>query len=145
MDIYIVYGDTNHSFSFAYTNSYMLPENIGQDAIQTIGELKAKATRELNFEPGVILVDEFNNILLDELDILSTLYPFYQLQVKDILPVIKAILPYGWDGKKFVSQGAAMQKLFENENAGLKQVYKEKKEILIQNAKPETEESNQTD
>lgn len=86
-------------------------------------------------------MDEFGNILLDSLDIVETIYPFYQFQVKDTYPVLKAILPYGWDGKKFVSQGAQMQKTFEAENALIKREYEERKQMIIEaSTKKNTEE-----
>ena len=134
MDLFIIYNDTRHSFSFTYS-----PPGVkdtggapASDSISTIGELKAKATKDLNFELGVILTDEFNNILLDNLDVIDTLYPFYQFQIKDIYPVLRAILPYGWDGKKFVSQGAAMRKSFEDENLAILKETEDRKHQMIE-------------
>lgn len=78
---------------FQYTPREQRGKSTASDCITTIGDLKGKATKDLNFEECVIFTDEFNNILMDELDILEVLYPFYLFGIKGIAPVIKAILP----------------------------------------------------
>lgn len=78
---------------FAYTPREQRGKNTSQDMITTIGDLKGKATKDLNFEECVIFTDEFNNILMDDLDIIEVLYPFYLFEIRGIAPIIKATLP----------------------------------------------------
>lgn len=149
MDVFILYGDTKHSFSFSYIPEKLRGEGSGPEILSTIGDLKQKATKDLNFESGILLTDEFDNILLDNLDIVDTLYPFYEFQIRETFPLVKAILPYGWDGKKFVSQGASQQKAFQDENDALTKIYHMTKKKLISSSKPlfqqgEEEEEDET-
>jgi hypothetical protein len=109
------------------------------EALTTIRDLKAKASKDLNFEQGIIFTDEYGNILLDSLDIVETLYPFYQFQVRKNYPQILAILPYGWDATKFVSQGAAMAAQFEEENKIINQNFELSKKKLIESSRRKEE------
>lgn len=102
--------------------------------------MKYKAAKDLNFEDGIILTDRFDNILLDSVDIIQALFPFYQFQVKDHYPLIKAILPYGWDGMRFVSQGNAKIQEFKKENDLIKLEFEEKVKQRIENANPQKTE-----
>lgn len=109
------------------------------EALTTIKDLKAKASKDLNFEKGIIFADEYSNILLDSLDIVETLYPFYQFQVRKNCPQVMAILPYGWDATKFVSQGDAMATQFQEENKLINQNFEASKAKLIESSKKKTE------
>ena len=140
LEIFINYGGTKHTFNFSYASTQeKLRDPTLAEALTTIKDLKAKASKDLNFEQGIIFADEHNNILLDSLDIVETLYPFYQFQVRKNYPQIMAILPYGWDATKFVSQGAAMAAQFEEENKIINQNFEASKTKLIKSSKKRTE------
>jgi hypothetical protein len=142
MEVFIQYGYTVHTFNFIYSSdtSQSIP---GVKMLKTMGDLRQKATADLNFEQSVMLTDRFDNILLDSVDILQALYAFYQFQVVDHYPVIKAILPYGWDNVKYVSQGNAMEQEFLNENIGLVRMYEEKIEIIKARCKTKTADAEE--
>jgi hypothetical protein len=46
---------------------------------------------------NALFQDSFGNILLGNLDIINSLYPFYNFQVKGMEPQISIIHPYGFD------------------------------------------------
>jgi flavodoxin len=140
LEIFIIYGGTRHTFNFSYatTQEKSRDPNLSE-SLTTMKDLKAKASKDLNFEQGIIFTDEYGNILLDSLDIVETLYPFYQFQVKKNYPQILAILPYGWDAMKFVSQGAAMAAQFEEENKIINQNFELSKKKLIESSRKREE------
>lgn len=140
LEIYINHGETKHTFNFSYASAQEKARDpTVLEALTTIKDLKAKASKDLNFEQGIIFADEYGNILLDSLDIIETLYPFYQFQVRRNYPNIMAILPYGWDATRFVSQGAAMAAQFEDENRVINQNFEISKNKLIESSRRKEE------
>lgn len=140
MEVFIQYGSTVHTFNFIYTSD---PHQAvpGFEMLKTMGDLRRKATADLNFEQNVMLTDRFDNIMLDNVDILQALFAFYQFQVKGHYPIIKAVLPYGWDNVKYVSQGNGMEQAFINEHLLLKNIFNEKVENIIRMAKPKVDDA----
>lgn len=101
-----------------------------------MGDLRVKAMKDLNFEPKVIFTDQFKNIILDSVDIIQALFPFYKFQVKDHYPLIYAILPYGWSGTDFVSKGDAKIREFVRENTQIQDEFNTKVKLRVESCNP---------
>ena len=65
--------------------------------------------------PCGVLLDQFGNILLDSLDIIEAIFPFYNFHVKGIKPKIAISYPYGIDKKTYFKNNKANSKLFRDE------------------------------
>ena len=64
-----------------------------KDVYDKIQHIRETCQTEIAMNKNALFQDQFGNILLDNLDIIDSLYPFYNFQVKNMGPQISIIHP----------------------------------------------------
>lgn len=79
---------------------------------------------------NALFTDQFGNILLENLDIIKTLFPFYNFQVKGMEPQVTIIHPYGFDKTLYYKETKNNKARFKKYNRIEYQEYQKKVEKL---------------
>lgn len=89
MNVLIDLGEVLQQFEFQYGSS----SDPNSPSVHTIGELRLFVAESLSLNDQIIFKDEFDNVLLDKLDIIRCLYPLQYLRFRSIVPRIKVVMP----------------------------------------------------
>lgn len=90
---------------------------------------------------NALFQDQYGNILLDNLDIINSLYPFYNFQIKGMEPQVSIIHPYGFGKTLYYKETKNNKSRFREQNQVVYQEFQKQVEKL-KSSKKKTNEGN---
>lgn len=96
-----------------------------------IKHLKMSIIDEIGMYPSGLLRDKYGNILLENLNILESIFPFYNFFIRGVPPEIEVVYPYGVDKAGFFKDNKKLRLMFEEESTSMISDYNLKKTKII--------------
>lgn len=79
--------------------------------LDRIAHIKQICQDQIGINNSVLLRDQFGNVLLENLDIIRALYPFYNFCIKGQEPQVTVVYPYGFDKTQYYKATKSNRKL----------------------------------